>query len=203
MIASNGTRHSSGVLPATARRRDRWADWAVVLVVVVALGLGLLLREMTLYRYDAFAVAGGDISGRVPANWLREYSDDPLLQARDPRSGAFNTTLLLRTRPLAADMDPTLALQSLALERAGAVTAYETLETNEVAVGGRAAIQRTFTYVQADRNPYVDRLPVVVKGIDLALQDEGRAIIVTYLASVDTFDEGYRYYRDFVESIEF
>jgi len=187
----------------TTPRRDRWADWAVILVVVAALGLGLLLRENTLYNYGSFAVGDGDISGRVPANWLREYGDDPLLRARDPRSGAFNTTLVLRTRPLAAEMEPTLALQSLALERADAVNAYQTLETDQVAVGGRTAVQRTFTYVHADPNPYLDRLPVVVKGVDLALQDGGRVILVTYLASVDTFDRDYRYFRDFVESIAF
>jgi len=187
----------------TTPRRDRWADWAVILVVVAALGLGLLLRENALYSYSSFAVGDGDISGCVPANWLREYGDDPLLQARDPRSGAFNTKLVLRTRPLAPEMEPTLALQSLAMERADAVNAFRTLETDQVAVGGRTAIQRTFTYVQTDPNPYLDRLPVVVKGVDVVLGDGGRVILVTYLASVDTFDRDYRYFRDFVESIAF
>ncbi len=191
------------IMSKTTPRRDRWADWAVILVVIAALGLGLLLRESVLYNYSSFAVGEGDVSGLVPANWMREYGDDPLLQARDPRSGAFNTKLVLRTRPLASDVDPTLALQSLALERADEVNAFRTLETDPVAVGGRAAVQRTFTYVHTDPNPYLDRLPVVVKGVDLVMRDGGRVILVTYLASVDNFDQDYRYFRDFVESIAF
>jgi len=187
----------------TTPRRDRWADWAVIVVVVAALGLGLLLRENALYSYGSFALGDGDISGRVPANWVREYGDDPLIEARDPRSGAFNTKLVLRTRPLAPEMEASAALQSLALERADEVSAFRTLGTDPVAVGGRTAMQRTFTYVQADPNPYLDRLPVVVKGVDLVLRDGGRVILVTYLAGVDAFDRDYRYFRDFVESIAF
>jgi hypothetical protein len=184
------------------RRRDRWADWAVVVLVAVALILGLALREVTLFRTTPFTTRA-ELTGRYPAEWVQETGDDPLLRARDARGGEFDTTLELRSRPLANDAEPALVLDALKLERAGQVLAYRTLDTDQVLIGNRTATRRTFTYVHDDRNPYVDRLPVVVQGVDLALRDDGRIIVVTFLADAKDFDDRYRYFRDFAESLEF
>ena len=186
----------------TIRRRDRWADWAVFALVAVALSLGWALREAVLFRTIPFTVAEVGISGRCPATWMRETGDDPLMRVRDPLGGEFDTVLELRSRPLAAEAEPTMVLDALALERAGQVTAYRTLSTDQVLVGGETATRRTFTYVYVDRNPYVNRLPVVVRGTDLALRDGGRIIVVTLLAGVDDFEAHHRYFRALVESLQ-
>jgi hypothetical protein len=185
------------------RRRDRWADWAVIALVAVALILGLVLREVILSCAVPFAFAGTGVSGRCPAAWVRETGDDPLLRARDPAGGEFDAALELRSRPLATEAEPALVLDALALERASQVVAYQTLWTDQVLVGGRTAVRRTFAYVHVDRNPYVDRLPVVVQGTDLALRDDGRVVVVTLLAGRDDFESYHRYLRAFVEDLEF
>ncbi|HQE93725.1 MAG TPA: hypothetical protein PLH19_02495 [Anaerolineae bacterium] len=190
------------VSPKTSRR-DRWADWAVIALVVVALLMGLWLRRSTLYRTEDFTWGDAGIAGRVFAGWVRQTGTDPLLSARNPLSGSFNTVLELRSRALAAEADPTLALDALTLERAATVDAYKTLSTAEVVVRGETAVQRTFTYVLVDHHPYVDRLPEVVRGVDVALRDEGRVIVVTYLAGSETFDADYRYFRTFIESLRY
>jgi len=184
-------------------RRDRWADVVVIVLVVAALTLGLVVRQLTLFRTAPFSISEADISGRRPAAWVREAGDDPLLRVRNVRGGEFDAVLELRSRPLATDVEPTLALDTLALERAGQVTAYQTLGTERVLIGEETATRRTFTYVHKDSNPYLDRLPVVVRGADLALRDDGRVIIATLLASVESFDDHYRYFRAFAESLEF
>ena len=185
----------------TLTRRDRWADWAVIALVAVALILGWILREAVLFRTAPFTAAEAGISGRCPAHWVRETGDDPLLRVRDARGGEFDTVLELRSRPLAAEAELTMVLDALALERAGQVTAYQTLETAQVLVGGETATRRTFAYVYVDRNPYVERLPVVVRGTDLALRDGDRTIVLTFLADADNFDVHYRYFRAFLESL--
>ena len=197
------------------RRRERWGDWAVVALVALALVLGWVLREVTLSRAVPFTVVEASISGRCPADWVRETGDDPLLRVRDPLGGEFDTVLELRSRPLAAEAEPAIVLDALALERASQVAAYRTLGTDQVLVGGETATRRTpathrtlatrrtFNYVHVDPNPYLNRLPVVVQGMDLALRDDGRLIVVTFLADVDHFDAHHRYLRAFVESLEF
>lgn len=185
------------------RRRDRWADGAVIALAAVALILGLVLRELTLFRTAPFTIGEAGISGRCPAAWMRETGDDPLLRVRDVRGGEFDTALELRSRPLAAEAEPAMVLDALALERANQVAAYRSLSTDQVLIGGQTATRRSFTYAYVDRSPYLDRLPVVVRGVDLALRDGGRVIVVTFLAGADDFDSRYRYFRAFVESLEF
>lgn len=187
----------------TTHRRDRWADWAVILLVVVALVGGLILREAVLSRSVPFDFDTADISGSRPADWIEETGDDPLLRVTDPLGGTFDPTLELRSRPLAAEAEPTLILNDLSRERATQVDAYQTLSTDQVTVDGTVATRRTFTYVEVDRNPYMAHMPAVVKGIDLAIRDDDRVVIVTYLAEVDDFDTDYRYFHALVESLEF
>lgn len=187
----------------TVRRRDRWADWAVIVLVAVALILGWALREAVLSRTAPFTVTEAGVSGHYPANWLRETGDDPLLYVHDARGGEFGAVLELRSRPLADEAEPVMVLDALALERAGQETAYRTLSTDQVVAGGETATSRTFTYVYVDRNPYVERLPVVVRGTDLALRDDGRIIVVTFLAGADDFEAYYHYFRAFVKDLEF
>lgn len=187
----------------TSQRRDRWADWAVLALVAVALALGLWLRNAVLYRTVDFAIDDAGILGCVPAGWVQQTGTDPLLRARDPLSGRASPVLELRSRPLAAETEPNLILDALALERATAVDAYQSLATERVLVNGEVAVQRTFSYVLIDHSPYVDHLPEVVRGVDVALRDEGRVIVVTFLAANDTFDAEYRYFRTFIDGLEY
>jgi hypothetical protein len=169
----------------------------------MALILGLVLRELTLFRTTPFNITQADVAGRRPTTWVRETGDDPLLRVRNARGGEFDTVLELRSRPLATEAELTMALDMLALERSDQVTAYQTLGTDQVLIGDQTATRRTFTYVHENNNPYVDQLPVVVRGADLALRDDGRVIVATLLAGVEAFDSHYRYFRTFTESLEF
>jgi len=184
------------------RRRERWAGGLVLALVAVALLLGLALREAVLSRTVPFSFADAGISGRCPAHWVRQAGEDPLLRARDPLGGGCGSVLELRSRALMADAQPAIVLDALALERAGSEAAYRTLGTDQVLVSGWSATRRGFTYVHAACSPYVDQLPVVVRGMDLALRDGDRIVIVTLLASAERFDADYRYLRDFIESLE-
>lgn len=185
----------------SSARRDRWADWIVIALAIVALAGGAALREAVLSRAAPFEFAG--ISGQYPAGWMRETGDDPILRVSNPEGGAFPPTLELRIRALADEATPALALNLLTTERAGRMTAYRSLGSEPTSVNGTTAIQRTFTYVEERRDPYTSQMPVVVKGVDLVLPDNGRVIIITFMASADNFDANYRYLRAFAESLEF
>jgi hypothetical protein len=187
----------------SAVRHARWADLAVMAVVVIALLLGVWLRNATLHRTEGFAFDNLGIAGRAPAGWAKQFGDDPLLRLRDLRSGTFATTVELRRRPLAAEADSVLALDALVLERAAETTAYASARTEQVLVRGGAATQRGFTYVAVNHNPYVDQLPVVVRGLDVALRVADQVYIITYQANAEEFDASYFYFRAFIEDLDF
>ena len=183
------------------RRRERRAELAVLALVLVALLLGLALRQRVMSETVPFEA--GDISGECPARWLRQMGDDPLLRAEDPLGGLFNTVLELRVVALAEEAEVALALDALALDRARGSSSYRALGTDTVVVGGETAMQRRFVYVYDDPNPYLQRLPVVVQGAELALRDDGRVIVATLLAAEDEFDSEQARFVDFVESLEY
>lgn len=190
-----------------AARRARWADVAVIAVVIIALLLGVWVRSATIHRTEEFAFDNLGVSGRSPAGWARQFGDDPLVRLRDLRSGTFATTLELRRRPLAAEADVSMVLDALVLERAtsatASATAYTSLGTEQVLVHGTTATQRGFTYVAVNDNPYVDQLPVVVRGLDVALRVADQVYVITYMANADEFDASYPYFRAFIEDLEF
>jgi hypothetical protein len=183
--------------------RERWADLAVVGIVIVALLLGLWMRNAALYGTEDFAFDNLGVSGSYPRGWVKNYGDDPVLSVRNPLSDGFDTLLELRKRSLAEGVEATFVLDALALERATAVDLYQSLQTEQVLVADAVAVKRRFTYVEVDRNPYLNRMPTVVYGVDIALRNGDAVFIVTFLADADAFEPDYRYFRAFVEGLEF
>ncbi len=185
-------------------RRDVLSDLAVVGVVALALVLGLLLRNATLYRTENFAFDNLGITGTVPAGWVKTFGDDPLISVRNPAAGAFSPVLELRRRPLAEEANVKMVMDALSLERAVTVdAAYKSMDVMTVTVQGAPATQRRFTYVEVNHNPYVDRLPVVVEGIDVALRRDEQVVVLTFMTDSDTFDLYYPYFRAFAEGLKF
>ncbi len=182
--------------------RDRYADWLVLGLVLIGLALGWFLRASVLSRTTEFRDPNTGISVRYPAGWRRSSDTTLLLRVRDPMGGAFPTTLELRVRSLAPEADLRLALEGLALERSRTAIAYKPLRTDLVEVQGQVATRRTFTFVYTGDNPYVEQLPVVVVGADVALRLDGeRVVIATLLAEADRFDGEQGRLRAFLESL--
>jgi hypothetical protein len=182
-------------------RRDRLAELAVVALVLIALLLGLALRQQVMFETVPFEA--GTISGECPARWVRRTGEDPLLRVEDPLGGLFNTVIELRAVPLAEEAELELALTTLGLDRAREVSSYQSLGTETVALGGDTAVQHRFVYVHDDPDPYLHRPPVVVQGADLATRDGGRVVIATLLAAEDEFDEQWPRLVDLVESLQY
>jgi hypothetical protein len=181
--------------------RDRWAEVAVVALVLVALLLGLLLRDQVVFQTVRFEA--GAISGECPARWLRQIGDDPVLRVEDPLGGLFKTAIELRLVPLAQEAELELALTTLALERARDCSSYRSLGTETVAIRGGNGVQHRFVYVHDDPNPYLRRPPVVVQGVDLLMRDGDRVILATLLAAAEEFEKEQGRLVDLAESLEY
>jgi len=60
-----------------------------------------------------------------------------------------------------------------------------------------------FSFVDADPNPFIQRLPTVVLGTDIFIRDGDRVVVVTYMADEDTFDEGYDSFERFLNTLRY
>lgn len=187
--------------------RDRWADWAVIGVVVVALLLGWGVMALAQGQRGTYADERTGLTVRYPQGWLLKAGENFAFQAVDPASGDFKTTYQVRLMPIdaTAAVTPTLAsvLNNASLARAREGTAYRLLDIVEgQEVDGQPTMEASYVYVVESSNLFTQRLPVVILGLDVAMARGDRAYIFSLLASQDNFKKAEPAFRQFVKSAE-
>lgn len=185
-----------------ARRRDRWVDWLVIGVFVVALLLGWVVKVVAEGRSVLYAAEG--LRVRYPAGWVKMEGEAPLVaEFADPWAQPYRTTIRIERHPLPPKLDKPLdtVLQMLQLERGQAWQAYRVLQRQETTLGGRRGLELTFAYVEANPNPFLATLPVVMRGRDFVFIAGDRAYVVTLTAAQENYATAQRLWRALVRSL--
>jgi hypothetical protein len=188
-------------------RRDRWADWAVVGVLVLVLLLGWAVMALAEGQRDAYTNDTAGLSVRYPKDWLLKADETVAFRAVDSHSGDFKTTYEVRIQPVGASeaTTPTLTvvLNNASLARAQKATGYRLFDVVEgKEIDGQPSMEATYVYVQEGSNLFVQRMPVVVLGLDVAVKRGDQAYVFTLLAAEDAFDQAEPAFRRFVGSAE-
>ena len=188
-------------------RRDRWADWAVVGVLVVALLLGWAVKSWAQGQRATFADADAGLSLRYPRGWLLKSDDKLAFQAIAPSSGRFKTTYQVRIWPVAAtsDITPTLTsvLNDASLSRAQQGTAFRLfdIEPGED-IDGQPAMESTYVFVVESTDLFSQRMPTVVEGLDVAVMRGDQVYVFSLLAEESAFNDAQKQFRRFVKSAD-
>jgi hypothetical protein len=173
---------------------DRYAEWTVILVTILALVAGWAFKSSVENRSVAFE--SNTVSAMVPAGWMQSQTGGELLHVNDRVSTGFRTTYLIAEIPTTLDAEPGKVAGLLNLQRAQELDAYRVLSQEAVTVGGRDAYKTSYVFVVSDPNLTRAVLPKVVLGADYIFMDEGKAIVVTYWADQDNYDYDLaRFYR--------
>jgi hypothetical protein len=192
---------------ASRRRHDRWADWAVIGVLAVALLLGWAVMSLAEGQRATYTDAEVGLTVRYPRGWLLKANERLVFQALDPDSGPFKTTYQIRAWPIdaTARVTPTLSsvLNDASLSRAQEGTAYRMFDVVE----GRGsddqpAMEATYVYVVESADFFTQQMPVVVQGLDVAVARGGQAYVFSLLAEKDVFEAAAPAFRRFVETAE-
>jgi hypothetical protein len=188
-------------------RSDRWADWAVIAALAVALLLGTAVMTLAQGQRSRADVAAAGLAVHYPQEWLLRPAEGLAFQAIAPESGAFKTTYQARVIPIAASEPATvtlsLALNNLALTRGRQETAYRLFEIVEGQRRGQApTLEAHYVYVAEGSDLFAQQMPAVVQGLDVAVAQGGRAYIFSLLAAADAFSSAEGPFRRFVESAE-
>lgn len=190
---------------STRARRDRYSDWAVLLVFVLALLLGWGVMAYVQGQRESYTDAATGLSVAYPRGWLLKGDGQLAFQASDPESSGFRTTYQAKAWPISAEQPLTSTLGAIlndaSLGRAQQGTAYRLLSIAEGTVAhGEAAMEAEYVYVVEGSDLFVQQLPVVVRGLDVALPMGDRAFVFTLLASEDAYDRALAGFRKFVET---
>jgi hypothetical protein len=188
-------------------RRDRWADWAVIGVLIVALLLGWVVKVVAEGRRDTYTDTQHGLTLRYPRGWLLKADEDLAFQAVDPGSGDFKTTYQVRIWPIdgTAELTPTLTvvLNNNSLERAQEGLAYRLFDTvGGTEKDGQSTMEMTYVYVEPGSDLFMQQMPVVVQGLDIAVGHGDKAYVFSLLASEAEFEGAVAAFRRFVKSAE-
>lgn len=169
-------------------RNDRVSALLVVLLTLLAVGVGIALRQRASGQEWTYVSRAAGIEATYPAGWLVDEGGDYIVRMRDPKGRPFKTQYRITTVPAGGQTSIRNVLDGLTIQRSTDLAAYRVVSVQEQAIGGQEFTIMNFTFVDADPNPFVQRLPTVVLGMDVVIRDADRAIVVTYMADEASFD---------------
>jgi hypothetical protein len=178
-------------------RNDRFSAILVMAVVVALLMLGLALRGSALLRTRPYIDRATGIEVHYPADWFLDTHGDYMMRVRDPAARPFRTEYTIRIAPASGQTSVRNVLDALTLQRSNTLSAYRVLSVDEE----EGSTRMTFAYVEADPNPFVQQLSVVVRGMDRVILDGNRAIVVTFAAEADHFEDELPGFERFFDSL--
>lgn len=185
-------------------RSDRLSSILVIIMAVLALTLGLLLRQRASARTWSYVSQQAGIEATYPAGWLVDEEDiSYIARLRDPTARPFNTQYQIATVPAGGQTSIRNVLDGLTIQRSTDLSAYRVLSVESVEINGEEYTQMNFAFVEADPNPFVQRLPVVVLGRDIVIRDGDRVIVVTYMAEENRFDDDLDGFERFFSSLRY
>lgn len=184
-------------------KNDRFSFVLVIATFVVMVSVGLLIKQQSAAGTWSFSDTESGIEAQYPVGWLVEEGSTTVARIRDPKARPFKTQFVLTVVPAGGQTAIRNVLDTLTLQRSIDLPAYRVLQVENFDQGGFTVTQMDFVYVQTDPNPFIERLPVVVRGMDRVILDGNRAIIASYMADEATFDAQLITFERFVASLRY
>jgi hypothetical protein len=183
--------------------RQRYSHYFAIGFAVISVIIGINLRDATLNATVAYSDVQAGIRTFYPQNWLLDTDGDYVFRVRAMLLPGFKTTIQVAVRPVALNITPRNLLDDLNLNRAQTLAAYAVLESQPTTLGDSPATAVRYTYVARDDNPFLQSLPIVVEGLDIIVSTGGQALLVTFLAQSDRFDQEVAIFERFLADLEF
>ncbi|GAB4478456.1 MAG: hypothetical protein Kow00124_22910 [Anaerolineae bacterium] len=184
-------------------RADRFSSILVVVVAVGAVLLGLFLRQQASNEQWTFVSREAGIEAMYPAGWITARGGGYVARISNPIARPYKTQYIISVVPFSPQSSVRNVLDNLTIQRSNDLSAYRVLSIDEVNLGGAALTEMSFAFVDADPNPFIQRLPVVVQGRDVVIVDGNRAIIVTFMSEQSRFEENLPDFQRFLSSLRY
>ena len=181
---------------------DRYSDWAVIVVTLVAVFLGWLLMSNVQSRSVPFD--SGGVKGLMPAGWVTDLAEaGVVLHTSELGGSGFSTTYQVEVIPVASGRLPADVASFYSIDRAQNLNTVRLLDQQDVTVNGQNGYKVTYAFVDADSDLTRADVPVVVRGVDFFFVAGDNAVVVTFQASEDNYEADFGRFRRLLESLNF
>lgn len=184
-------------------RVQRWAHAIAVLTALLGFALGFLLKAQIVGATTPFRDLAAGVLAQYPAGWLLDTQGDYVFRARDPGAPGYRTTLQVALVPIGPDATSRSIVDGLTLERAQTLAGYQVNGTEPFTLpDGDEATRLEYAYAETESNPFLQSLPVVVRGVDIVTIKRGQAIIITFRVEQDRFEDEFWRLEQFLATLE-
>lgn len=183
---------------------QRWNSYLALILAGVVVFLGITFRNGAINASQTFEDLEAGVRAQVPSGWLLDTAgDDYVFRIQDPDAFPFKTTLQVSVLTVGPDATPGKVLDLLDMQRAPRFSAYRIISrTEETLRDGSPAVRMTYAYTQDERNPALESLPIVVKGVDVVVLRRGQAVIITYREEQSVFDDNLYRFENLLQTVE-
>jgi hypothetical protein len=183
--------------------RQRWSHYFALLYGLVAVVIGINLRDATLNATVPYTNIQAGIRAYYPQNWLIDSDGDYVMRVRDMSQPGFKTTMQVAVQPISLATTSRNLIDILTLNRSQTLSGYDIVRVEPYLLDEIQATAMTYTFVASDANAFLESLPVVVEGLDILIDQGGQALIVTYLADVNQYEQTLPVFERFLVDLEF
>jgi hypothetical protein len=172
----------------------RWQtrrDLPVWIALAALLLIGWILKGSVEGRTAGFTDPSGSLRVRYPAGWQAVPGSTALLDVRDPISGtAVPTGLTVTKQARVPNQNFDQIARTEILARTKQLDMYRVLSADPVKVAGKDAVEIQYVFV-ADPHGAVlelERIPVVVRGLELVVPADQTVYLIDMRADNAAFD---------------
>jgi hypothetical protein len=187
---------------------QRWASYLTLGVILGMFVLGVNFRDRVLYRTTFYRDTVTGISASYPVNWLLDTNGDYVFRVRDMQYRGYKTTFQVSLISVGREVTSRNIADRLALSRAQTLTDYrvvsvEPFARNLAGVRDQPTQSVLYTFVERDRSPFLEGLSTVIIGLDIIQISGNQAIIITFRADRENYDQQYPLFERFLLSLAF
>jgi hypothetical protein len=191
---------------AELSQRQRWSHYFVLIYAAVAIFVGLQLRDAALYATIPYVNTQVGIRAFYPQNWLIDTAGDYVFRVRDMTQTGYKTTIEVNVIPVTPNTTARNLFDNLILNRSQTLASFTTLSRGEpyLLPDEREATAMSYVFVgDTGGGVFLESVPVVVEGIDILAFEGDQAMIITFLADANDFDEKVAIFESFLNDFEF
>ncbi|MBL8163543.1 MAG: hypothetical protein JNJ61_16280 [Anaerolineae bacterium] len=185
--------------------RQRASHVIALAFAVFALVIGYNLRNTGLFSTTRYENVEAGIRAEYPRNWLFDNQGDYVFRVRNMTRVGFKTTIQVELRPVGAAGSTRSILDAISLERFQSLAAYQVInvDASTPLADDIESVTMAYTYADTDRDPFLQSIPTVVRGVDILAVRGGQVVIITFLADATTFESDYAFFERFLSGLEF
>jgi hypothetical protein len=187
-------------------QRQRWSHYFVLIYAVLAIFLGIQLRDAALYSTVPYINAQAGIRAFYPQNWLVDTQGDYIFRVRDMSQTGFKTTIQVSVLPVTTNTTARNVFDNLILNRSQTLTGFIPGSRGDpyMLPDERQGTTMSYEFVeQSTDNPYLEGKSVVVEGLDILTFDGDQAIVITFWSDANRYDENLVTFERFLNDFEF